>query len=221
MDPPRSPLIQSPPMADWFRSVTVLALAFVGAVVVTIGLANVIVPGEASGPQTAADGDDGDATPAASVPAITGIGGNLGRHRGPGGDADRDARGERGDLLARRRGGASRLPGQPAAGHLADLVGRSRVLPGPGGVHDHSRRAPRRDRCRVCPDPLRGHRRRPRRGDGQHRRARSALRSRPRRKRPAADGRQRRRRRRDLGVHRGLPLPVPREPAAPGPPTST
>ena len=64
-------------MGDWFRSVTVLALAFVGAVVVTIGLANVIVPGGATEPQTAAGGNDGGATPAATVPAITGIGGNL------------------------------------------------------------------------------------------------------------------------------------------------
>ena len=46
-------------MGDWFRSVTVLALAFVGAVVVTIGLANVIVPGGPSDPQAAAGGDDG------------------------------------------------------------------------------------------------------------------------------------------------------------------
>jgi hypothetical protein len=64
-------------MGDWFRSVTVLALAFVGAVVVTIGLANVIVPGGPSEPRTAAGGDDGGATPAAPVPTITGIGGNL------------------------------------------------------------------------------------------------------------------------------------------------
>ena len=64
-------------MGDWFRSVTVLALAFVGAVVVTIGLANVIVPGGPSDPQAAAGGDNGGATPDASVPAIAGIGGNL------------------------------------------------------------------------------------------------------------------------------------------------
>ena len=64
-------------MGDWFRSVTVLALAFVGAVVVTIGLATVIVPGGPSEPRTAAGGDDGGATPDASVPEITGIGGNL------------------------------------------------------------------------------------------------------------------------------------------------
>ena len=55
-------------MGDWFRSVTVLALAFVGAVVVTIGLANVIVPGGASEPQSAAGGDDGGATPARDRP---------------------------------------------------------------------------------------------------------------------------------------------------------
>jgi hypothetical protein len=71
------PLIQSPPMGDWFRSVTVLALAFVGAVVMTIGLANVIVPGGAADPQAATGGDDGHASPAASVAPITGIGGNL------------------------------------------------------------------------------------------------------------------------------------------------
>jgi len=64
-------------MGDWFRSVTVLALAFVGAVVVTIGLANVIVPGGPSEPRTSAGGDDGRASPDASVPTITGIGGNL------------------------------------------------------------------------------------------------------------------------------------------------
>jgi len=64
-------------MGDWFRSVTVLALAFVGAVVVTIGLANVIVPGGPSDPPPAAGDDDGRATPPASVPEITGIGGNL------------------------------------------------------------------------------------------------------------------------------------------------
>jgi hypothetical protein len=64
-------------MGDWFRSVTVLALAFVGAVVVTIGLANVIVPGRAADPQTAGGGDDGQGSPTASVPPITGIGGNL------------------------------------------------------------------------------------------------------------------------------------------------
>jgi hypothetical protein len=64
-------------MGDWFRSVTVLALAFVGAVVVTIGLANVIVPGRAADPQTAAGGDDGQGSPTASVPPLTGIGGNL------------------------------------------------------------------------------------------------------------------------------------------------
>jgi hypothetical protein len=64
-------------MGDWFRSVTVLALGFVGAVVVTIGLANVIVPGGAADPQDAAGGDDGGATPSASAGAPTGIGGNL------------------------------------------------------------------------------------------------------------------------------------------------
>ena len=52
-------------------------MAFVGAVVVTIGLANVIVPGGATDRPPAADADDGGATAAASAPAITGIGGNL------------------------------------------------------------------------------------------------------------------------------------------------
>ena len=64
-------------MGDWFRSVTVLAVAFVGAVVVTIGLANVIVPGEAAEPQDAVGGDDGGTTATHTPPPITGIGGNL------------------------------------------------------------------------------------------------------------------------------------------------
>lgn len=64
-------------MGDWFRSVTVLAVAFVGAVVVTIGLANVIVPGEAAEPQGAVGGDDGATTATPTPPPITGIGGNL------------------------------------------------------------------------------------------------------------------------------------------------
>ena len=65
-------------MGDWFRSVTVLAVAFVGAVVVTIGLANVIVPGGADEPQSAADDGDGPASETPTVEPIAGIGGNLG-----------------------------------------------------------------------------------------------------------------------------------------------
>ena len=64
-------------MGDWFRSVTVLAVAFVGAVVVTIGLANVIVPGGADEPQSAAGDGDEAATETPTVEPIMGIGGNL------------------------------------------------------------------------------------------------------------------------------------------------
>jgi hypothetical protein len=64
-------------MGDWFRSVTVLAVAFVGAVVVTIGLANVIVPGGAAGPQSAAGDAGGAATGTPTASPIMGIGGNL------------------------------------------------------------------------------------------------------------------------------------------------
>jgi hypothetical protein len=64
-------------MGDWFRSVTVLVMAFVGAIVVTLGLANVIVPGGAPDPQAAADGGDGVATPPPARQPIAGIGGNL------------------------------------------------------------------------------------------------------------------------------------------------
>jgi hypothetical protein len=63
-------------MGDWFRSVTVLAVAFVAAVVVTIGLANVIVSGDVPDPETAGD-DPGGATPSASLGPIVGIGGHL------------------------------------------------------------------------------------------------------------------------------------------------
>ena len=45
-------------MGDWFRSATVLVMAFVAAVAVTIGLANVIVPGGAADPQPAGASDD-------------------------------------------------------------------------------------------------------------------------------------------------------------------
>ena len=63
-------------MGDWFRSATVLVIAFVGLVVVTIGLANLIVPGRAVGPGTA-DGGGGGATPAPTIVPIEGIGGHL------------------------------------------------------------------------------------------------------------------------------------------------
>jgi hypothetical protein len=63
-------------MGDWFRSVTVLVMAFVGAIVVTLGLANVIVPGGGADPQ-AADGGDGVGTPPPARQPIAGIGGNL------------------------------------------------------------------------------------------------------------------------------------------------
>jgi hypothetical protein len=66
-------------MGDWFRSVTVLVMAFVGAVVVTIGLATVIVPGGAAGPQAAGGGDDGAGGESAppSLQPIEGVGGHL------------------------------------------------------------------------------------------------------------------------------------------------
>jgi hypothetical protein len=63
-------------MGDWFRSITVLAVAFAAAVVVTIGLATVIVPGRAAGPE-AAGGDDGSGPAAPSPTPIEGIGGHL------------------------------------------------------------------------------------------------------------------------------------------------
>lgn len=64
-------------MGDWFRSVTVLVMAFVGAVVVTMGLANVIVPGGAAYPRTAGNGDGGVATPDPTQLPIEGVGGHL------------------------------------------------------------------------------------------------------------------------------------------------
>ena len=65
-------------MGDWFRSVTVLVMAFVGAVVVTIGLANVIVPGGAPDPQAAGGGDGGGGgTPPPTLLPIEGVGGHL------------------------------------------------------------------------------------------------------------------------------------------------
>jgi len=64
-------------MGDWFRSVTVLAVAFVGAVVVTIGLANVIVPGGADEPPGAGGDGAGAVSETPTVEPITGVGGNL------------------------------------------------------------------------------------------------------------------------------------------------
>jgi hypothetical protein len=65
-------------MGDWFRSATVLVMAFVGAVVVTIGLATVIVPGGAPDPQTAGGGDGGGGvTPPPTLQPIEGAGGHL------------------------------------------------------------------------------------------------------------------------------------------------
>ena len=64
-------------MADWFRSITVLVMAFVGAVVVTIGLANVIVPGGRPGSQTTQDGGAVTGTPPPPGAPTEGIGGQL------------------------------------------------------------------------------------------------------------------------------------------------
>jgi hypothetical protein len=64
-------------MGDWFRSVTVLVMAFVCAVVVTIGLANVIVPGGASDPQAAGDGGVDGAAASPTLQPIAGAGGHL------------------------------------------------------------------------------------------------------------------------------------------------
>ena len=61
-------------MGDWFRSVTVLVIAFVGAVVVTLGLANAIVPG--GGPDSQATGGGG-ATPVPTLVPVAGAGGHL------------------------------------------------------------------------------------------------------------------------------------------------
>jgi hypothetical protein len=69
--------IQSPDMGDWFRSATVLVMAFVGAVVVTIGLANVIVPGRPAGPQTEGTSDGAPRSPAQTLQPIIGVGGHL------------------------------------------------------------------------------------------------------------------------------------------------
>jgi hypothetical protein len=64
-------------MGDWFRSVTVLVMAFVGAVVVTIGLATVIVPGGSTGSQRADGADDGGAASPSLVAPTEGVGGHL------------------------------------------------------------------------------------------------------------------------------------------------
>jgi hypothetical protein len=66
-------------MGDWFRSITVLVMAFVGAVVVTIGLATVIVPGGAPDPQAAGggDGSEGGGAPPPTLQPIEGVGGHL------------------------------------------------------------------------------------------------------------------------------------------------
>ena len=63
-------------MGYWFRSITVLAVAFAAAVVVTIGLATIIVPGQAADLQ-AGGGGDPNATAAPSLAPIEGIGGHL------------------------------------------------------------------------------------------------------------------------------------------------
>lgn len=64
-------------MGDWFRSITVLAAAFVAAVVVTIGLATVIVPGGAVDPTTGGEDDGGGDTPEPTLAPIEGVGGHL------------------------------------------------------------------------------------------------------------------------------------------------
>jgi hypothetical protein len=64
-------------MGDWFRSVTVLVMAFVGALVVTISLANVIVPGGASDPQAGDGGEGGGAAASPTLQPIAGAGGHL------------------------------------------------------------------------------------------------------------------------------------------------
>jgi hypothetical protein len=67
-------------MTDWFRSITLLAISFVGVVVVTLGLAALIVPGPAASSQ---DGGGGAPVPsgAAVEPSATdaprGLGGSL------------------------------------------------------------------------------------------------------------------------------------------------
>ena len=66
-------------MPDWFRSVTVLGMAFAAVAVVTVGLAFVIVPNPAaSAPGAGAppDGGSGGALPSSGT-AVTAIGGTL------------------------------------------------------------------------------------------------------------------------------------------------
>ena len=62
-------------MGDWFRSATVLVMAFVAALVVTMGMANVIAPGGAPDAETADRGDGG--SPTATAAPVEGVGGNL------------------------------------------------------------------------------------------------------------------------------------------------
>jgi hypothetical protein len=72
-------------MGDWFRSATVLVMAFVAAVAVTIGLATVIVPGGAPDPEAADAAGGSRATPDATSAPPEGVGGNLsvtGDHEG-------------------------------------------------------------------------------------------------------------------------------------------
>lgn len=68
-----------PAMNDWFRSLAVLGAAFAGAVVITFGLAVLIVPGlagSAQGPDPASSGDAGvDETD--DPGGIPGLGGSL------------------------------------------------------------------------------------------------------------------------------------------------
>ncbi len=67
-------------MTDWFRSITLLAISFVGVVVVTLGIAALIVPAPAVSSQ-----GDGDGSPRASAAAAApsasegtpGLGGEL------------------------------------------------------------------------------------------------------------------------------------------------
>lgn len=56
----------TPPMNDWFRSLSVLGMAFVAVVTVTIGLAGAIVPSQGGLPAT-----NDDATPDAAAPSAT------------------------------------------------------------------------------------------------------------------------------------------------------
>ena len=66
-------------MNDWFRSLAVLAAAFAGAVVITFGLAVLIVPGlagSAQGPDPASSGD-ASAVETDDPSAIPGLGGSL------------------------------------------------------------------------------------------------------------------------------------------------